>query len=168
MNEKQLKRIASKPGFGLPKGWGVKPAFSHHGNPDTQSEVRAWSDGLKDYGSGEAKNLERVAGYESLLRQRAQIRSKEKVTIKLRFYRYRKADYSRAISEKALIDGIVSSGFVRDDCEDALLLEDEGQVKVDSREQERTEITIIYPDVDYDNLWEPRTFHGNLGIKRKT
>ena len=165
MKESDVKKVLKRKGYGIPDG--CQPAFSKRGNPDTASEIGAWKDGTQDYGSGEAKNLERITGYESLLRQRAQIGCKGKVTFKLRFYRYRLADYSRAISEKALVDGLVSSGFVRDDCEDALLLIDEGQTKVDSRDQERTEITIEYPEVDYDNLWEPRTFHGNLGIKKK-
>jgi hypothetical protein len=166
MNEKQLKRIASKTGFGLPKGWGVKPAFSHHGNPDTASEMGAWKARVEDNNSGKQQDLESASGYESLLAQCLQIGTTEKVRVSLEFFRSRLADYSRAISEKADIDFLTQSGLVEDDSQDQILLIDKGQVKVGSKEEERVEITLEFADVDLDNLWVPRTKFGQLGIRK--
>jgi hypothetical protein len=76
-----------------------------------------------------------------------------KVRVSLKFYRYRLADYSRAISEKALIDCLQYAGLIRGDSEKEIWLEDLGQEKVDQKSLERTELTLEYQDVDFDNLW---------------
>jgi hypothetical protein len=169
MNEDDLNKILAKPGYGIAahKGYGCTPAFSKRGNPDTPSEIKAWADGTKDSRPREIENLESAPGYAQVLSERKQIGCEKIVTVRLKFYRFRKADYSRAISEKSLVDGLVYAGLIRDDSEDEILLIDEGQVKVDSREEERTEITLEYPEVDYDNLWVQKTNNKQLGIKKE-
>ena len=159
-----LKKLASR-GYGVPKDWGCKPAFSHHGNPDTASEIGAWKARVEDSNSGLKQDMEQPVSHESLLSQWLQIGTTKKVCVRLRFYRRRLADYSRAISEKADIDCCTQSGLIEDDSEDEILLIDEGQFKVGSKEEERVEITLEYEDVDLDNLWVPRTKFGQLGIK---
>jgi len=104
--------------------------------------------------SGAKHNLEPAAGDESVLPARLQIKSAGKVRVRVRFYRRRLADYSRAISEKAVIDCLQYAGLITGDSEKEIWLEDEGQFQVDSKEDERTEIVLEYPEVDLDNLWE--------------
>jgi hypothetical protein len=159
MNEKNLASIASR------KGYGIASSFHKRGNPDTASQVGAWADGTQDRGTREVLDVESDSGIKSLLAGRVQIKCPQKVTVRLKFYRTRLADYSRAISEKALLDGIVWAGLLRDDSEDEIWIEDEGQEKVATKEEERTVITLEYPDVDYDRPWEPRTQHKQLGFK---
>lgn len=76
-----------------------------------------------------------------------------KVRVSIKFYRHRLADYSRAISEKALIDCLQYAGLIHGDSEKEIWLIDEGQEKVGSKAEERTEITLEYDDVDYGELW---------------
>ena len=166
MNEKQLRKVASRKGYGVPKGFGCKPAFSHHGNPDTASEIGSWKARVEDNDSGQEQDLESTSGHESFLAQCLQIGTTEKVRVRLRFYRRRLADYSRAISEKADVDCLTQSGLIEDDQEACIQLIDEGQVKVESNEEERVEIVLEYDDVDLDNLWVPRTKFGQLGVKK--
>ncbi len=76
-----------------------------------------------------------------------------KVRVGIKFYRVRLADYgtesSRAISEKSLIDCLQYSGLIRGDSGKEIFLEDKGQEKVPSKEQERVEITLEYEDFNY-------------------
>lgn len=160
MNEKELRKITSRKGYGIPS------SFSKHGNPDTASEIGAWKANREDRDSGSLKDLESTSSYESLLAQCLSVGTREKIRVCLRFYRRRLADYSRAISEKADIDCLTKSGLIEDDSSEEILLEDKGQTKVDSKEEERVEITLEYEDVDLDNPWVPRTKFGNLGIRK--
>ncbi len=89
--------------------------------------------------------------------KKLQIGCSGKVTIRLRFYRHRLADYSRAISEKALIDALQYCGAICGDSEKDIRLIDEGQFKVESKDEERTELTLEYPEVDFDNLFVEST-----------
>ena len=95
--------------------------------------------------------------YEPLCAEAVQIGYSGLAIVRLKFYRRRLADYSRAICEKYLIDGLTYAGLIRDDSETEIRLIDEGQEKVESNEEERTEITIEYQQVDYDNLWVKNT-----------
>lgn len=106
--------------------------------------------------AGSLNNVESDSGDEQVGSEGIQIRSSGKVQIRIKFYRRRLADYSRAISEKALIDCLQYAGLICGDSEKEIRLIDEGQEKVNSKEEERTEITIEYPEVDFDNLYEER------------
>jgi hypothetical protein len=72
------------------------------------------------------------------------------------FHRHRLADHHRSISEKALIDALQYCGAIGGDSEREIRLFVEDQVKVGSKAEERTEVVIEYPEVDFDNLWIPR------------
>jgi hypothetical protein len=69
---------------------------------------------------------------------------------------HRLADHHRSISEKALIDALQYCGAIGGDSEREIRLFVEDQVKVGSKAEERTEVVIEYPEVDFDNLWIPR------------
>lgn len=99
--------------------------------------------------------MESDSSDESVCPEKLQINYSGKVRVRVTFYRRRLADYSRAISEKALVDCLQYAGLVGGDSEEEIWLEDGGQKKVESNEEERTEIELFYPEVDLDNLWKP-------------
>lgn len=148
------------------RGYGIPTAFSKRGNPDTASQIGAWKASYKDNDSGEVKDMEQSLSHESLLAQCLQIGTSAQVRVSIEFFRRKTADYSRAISEKADIDCLTQCGFIEDDKEPIILLQDLGQTKVESNEEERVEITLEYEDIDLDNPWVPRTKFGQLGIKK--
>jgi len=157
MNNDELKTILGRPGYGIassiPKG--VKHAFGKGSN------------GGKAGGEGEDSHMEPTSGHESLLAEAVSLNYTGRCIVRIKFYRRRLADYSRAISEKAQIDALVYGGALRDDSEKEIQLIDEGQFKVETNEEERTEIAIEYPEVDFDNLFVPRTRFGNMGDKKE-
>ncbi len=142
MNEKDLQKIVKRKGYGVAaSGAGIK------------GTLRAWASLSKDSGSGEEHDLEPDSRHEQMGAKKLQISYTGEVQVRITFYRRRLADYSRAISEKALVDCLRHVGFIRDDKEGEIRLEDGGQHKVGSDEEERTEIELSYPEVDFDNLW---------------
>lgn len=107
----------------------------------------------KDSGAGAIDDVERTAEQGVEGKKSLQVNYTGKVRVSIKFYRHRLADYSRAISEKALIDCLQYSGLIRGDSEKEIWLIDEGQCKVEEKSLEKTEITLEYGDVDFDNLW---------------
>lgn len=138
-----LASIFTKKGYGIPSAMPV-------------SAIGKGAISAKDRGARSLDDVERDSKVELEGPEVLQIRCTGKVRVRIRFYRYRLADYSRAISEKALIDALCYAGALSGDTEEEILLIDEGQVKVASREEERTELILEYPEVDFDNLWEPK------------
>ena len=136
MNEKNLSYIVGRKGYGI---------TSSLGKGSIVSEIS---------GAGKIDDLESDSLHASMGAKRLQIRCREKIRVGITFYRRRLADYSRAISEKAIIDCLTKSGLISNDSEKEIWLEDKGQYKVETDEEERTELTISYPEVDLDNLWE--------------
>lgn len=132
----QLRDVLSRQGIGIASAFG-KRAIG-----------RSFDD------SGSEHNLESNLGDELEGPKKLQIRCAGKVTVRIKFYRHKLADYSRAISEKALVDSLCYCGSLGGDTEKDIRLIDEGQEKVDSKDQERTEVTIEYPEVDFANFWE--------------
>jgi hypothetical protein len=141
-----LRKLLSKPGYAIPTAF--KPAFKG-------------STGGQAHDSGEGGNLESGGGYESLREEAVQVGYSGKCVVRIKFYRKRLADYSRANCEKYIIDSLTYAGLIRDDSEKEIRLEDEGQVKVDTEAEERVELTLEYPEVDYNNIWEKKTKFGN-------
>jgi hypothetical protein len=109
--------------------------------------------GLKIGNSRTVNNLESDSEYAFQGEKKLQINSAGKAVVSIKFFRSRLADYSRAISEKALIDALCYAGALRGDSEKEIRVIDLGQEKVADKSQERTEITIEYPEVDFDNLF---------------
>lgn len=105
-------------------------------------------------------DLEPTSELESLRAKKLSLNYTGKVRVSIKFYRKRLADYSRAISEKALIDCLQYAGLISGDSEKEIWLIDEGQFKVEKDSEERTEITLEYADIDYDNLWIKAKDHG--------
>lgn len=143
LNEEDLKAITSRSGYGIARG-GIKAGIK--GSLARQvSDSRALDDVESNSGDGplDAKKL--------------QVGCPDRVTIRLTFYRRRLTDYgescSRAISEKALIDSLVYAGLIQGDSGAEVRVEDGGQKKVESNEEERTEVELIYPEVNYDAPW---------------
>jgi hypothetical protein len=139
MTNEHLQAILSKPGYGI---------VSTIGKSSIKSQI---------VGSREIDNLESDSGDESLRSEKLQINYSGKVRVRITFYRRRLADYgegcSRAVSEKAIIDCLVYAGLIEGDSGEEIWLEDGGQKKVKTDEEERTELEIFYPEVDLDNLW---------------
>jgi len=135
----ELANILSRKGYGL--------------KSELKSEIGKRSVSSEISHSGSVNNVERTAKVELEGAKRLQIGCSGKVTVRLKFYRHRLADYSRAISEKALIDALQYAGAICGDSEKEIRLIDEGQHKVESKEEERTELVLEYPEVDYDNLF---------------
>ncbi len=139
LNETQLRAIVSR------KGYGVADAI---GKRSIGAQVGC---------AGKVHNVEPIVGQKLESPKKLQIGCAGKVIVRIKFYRYRLADYSRAISEKALIDACYYAGITRGDSEREIQLIDENQHKTENREEERTEITFEYPEVDFDNLFEEST-----------
>ncbi len=141
MTEDDLNKILSRPGYKIESG--IKSCLPQR---TVESEIKR---------AGEKHYLESIASDESVHAEKLQINYSGKVRVRITFYRRRLADYSRAISEKALVDCLQYAGIISGDSEKEIWLEDGGQKKVESDEEERTEIELFYEDVDYENLWVP-------------
>jgi hypothetical protein len=131
----ELDKLVSRVGYGI------------------KSSLGKGSAGRKDRDSGEVNDLERDSGDELEGPEKLQVGCSGKVRVRIKFYRHRLADYSRAISEKALVDCLQYAGLISGDSEKEIWLIDDGQIKVGSKAEERVELTLEYPEVDYDNLW---------------
>lgn len=153
MNESDLRTILARKGYGIKST--IKSSIGERSVASSLDRAR------------EDKNLESTPGDESLRSKATSYNYAGIVKVRLKFFRKRLADYSRAISEKALVDGLVYAGIILGDSSKEILLEDEGQVKVDKDSEERTEINIEYPEFDFDNPIVPRTRFGNMGDKKK-
>lgn len=138
ISESQLAELVRKQGYGVHSQIGKRAIGSQLSGPRPKHDL-------------EPAPVDELEGPEVL-----QIGCAGKVRVRIKFYRHRLADYSRAISEKALIDCLQYAGIIRGDSEKEIWLEDEGQVKVATKAEERTELILEFPEVDYDNLWEKR------------
>lgn len=144
MNEDDLKKILAKPGYGIQSG--------------IKGTLRAGSSLSKIGGAGALDDVESGPEHAQVGPKELQIACSGRVVVRLTFYRHRLADYgeecSRAISEKAIIDGLCYAGILSGDSGKEIRYEDGGQKKVESDEEERTEVEIFYPEVDFNNLWK--------------
>jgi hypothetical protein len=133
--EGELAQIIARQGYGIAKAFPKKTIGGAFGRARTEHDVEPDS---KSSFQGQKK---------------LQINYTGKAIVSIKFYRHRLADYSRAISEKALIDALCYAGALRGDSEKEIRLIDLGQEKVGTKQEERTEVTIEYPDVDFENLF---------------
>jgi len=147
MTNDDLRKVLTRPGYGIQSAF--KPAYGKSTN------------GLKAGSAGEIDDVEPAIGASQIRSEAVSLNYSGKCIVRIKFYRRRLADYSRAISEKALIDALVYGGALTGDSEKEICLIDEGQVKVESEKEERTEVILEYPEVDFDNLFVPRTNFGN-------
>lgn len=146
LNDSDLKGIISKPGYGIASsGAGIK------------GTLRAGIALHQAGGAGSLNDLESAPSDESLGSKKLQVGCTGRIEIRITFYRRRLADYgeecSRAISEKALIDSLVYAGLIQGDSGSEVRITDGGQKKVGTDEEERTELEIFYPEVDFGSLW---------------
>lgn len=139
MSEDDLNKILARPGYKL-----ESTLKSQIGTRTVESEIKR---------TRQEHDLESASGDESLHSEKLQINYSGKPEIRITFYRHRLADHSRAISEKALVDSLQYAGLIGGDSENEIRLTDVIQKKIGKDEEERTEITIDYPEVDLDNLW---------------
>lgn len=135
ITEGELTKLVKRLKYGVPNAFG-KGAFKANNNS-----------------SGAEHNLESITESSFQGEKGLQINYTGKVLVSIVFYRYRLADYDRAISEKALLDCAIYSGLIRDDSLSEIRFGSCCQKKVGSKAEERTEITLEYPEVDFDNLW---------------
>ncbi len=148
MNEDDLNKITARKGYGIVSS-GITGGI--------KGNIGAWASISKDRDSGEVNDLESNSGDGSLDSKKLQVGYSGKVRIRITFYRRRFADYgeecSRAVSEKALIDCLVYAGLIEGDSGKEIWLEDGGQKKVESNEEEKTVIELFYTDVNYEDPW---------------
>ena len=140
MTQKDVKRIISKPGYAV-AGRSIQSSF---GQSAIESQIKR---------SRQEHDLESDSGDASLQAEKLQVNYSGKPEIRITFYRHRLADHSRAVSEKALVDSLQYAGLIKGDSEEEIRLTDVVQKKIGTDEEERTEVEIIYPEVDLDNLW---------------
>jgi hypothetical protein len=149
MQQNELDTIIAKRGYGIVSEIGKGSINSSFGS------------------KGKVRDVEQRSGYESLRAQAVALNYSGKCEIRIKFFRKRLADYSRANCEKYIIDSLVYAGLIRDDSEKEIWLIDEGQEKVKTDAEERVVVTINYPEVTLDPLWVPRDRFGNIGQKKK-
>ncbi len=142
MTEDDLNAILSRPGYAISESK-IKSCI---GQRAVESQIKR---------ERQEHYLESAASDESLHAKKLQIGYSGKPEIRITFYRHRLADHSRAISEKALVDCLQYAGLIEGDSEEEIRLTDVIQKKIGKDEEERTEVEIIYPEVDFDNLWIP-------------
>jgi len=143
LKQEDLEKILAKPGYAVASSF-RKPIQTSLGKATVRSGIS---------GAGATSDMERVSGHESLPTERVALNYTGRVRVGIKFYRRRLADYSRANCEKFVIDAARYAGLLLDDSEAHMDLCDEGQVKVESEQQERIELTFTYESVDFDNLW---------------
>ena len=136
------------------KGFGIKSSF---GGGSFGSEGRR---------EREESHLESASRHASLLAKAVSLNYSGICEVRIRFFRKRLADYSRAISEKAIIDALVYAGALNGDSESEICLIDEGQHKVATDAEERTEVVISYPAFNFDEPFVKRTKFGNMGERK--
>jgi len=143
----KLKEILAKPGYGIPSR--IKSSL--------QSPIQRFGSLREADRTGEVHDVESDPDHGSLDSKKLQVGYSGKVRIRVTFYRRRLADYgeecSRAVSEKALIDCLVYAGLIQGDSGREIWLEDGGQKKVGTNEEERTELELFYTGVDLENPW---------------
>lgn len=151
MTNDDLQNILKRPGYGVRSslGKGIEPTIR-----DAALDVKAG-------GKGKDSHLEPAISDESLRAEAVSLNYTGKCRVRLRFFRKRLADYSRAIAEKAQVDSLVYGGAIRDDSQKEIWLIDEGQEKVATDQEERTEIILEYEAVDLDNPFVAKTKFGN-------
>lgn len=132
---KEFQKLVSRSGYGV------------------ASSIGKGSAGRKDSGAGTEYDLEPDPCDELEGPEKLQIGCSGKVVVRFKFFRHRLADYSRAISEKALIDSLQYAGLISGDSEKEIRIIDEGQFKVETKAEERTELELEYDGVDYDSPW---------------
>ncbi len=145
ISENELQTILKRRGYGLKSEIGKSSLESEVGRPR------------------EVRNVEPDSGYESLRAQAVALNYTGKCNVRIKFFRKRLADYSRANCEKYIIDSLTYAGIIRDDSEKEIRLIDEGQEKVMTAQEERVEIILEYENVDLENLWVHRDRLGNVG-----
>jgi hypothetical protein len=154
LTNNDLQRIIDRKGYGITSsigktdGIGLKSTIGKVGVDSEISNKR------------QANDVESDSSYESLCAEKLSLNYTGKCRVGIKFFRRRLADYSRANSEKAYIDSLQYAGLIVGDSEKEIWLEDEGQFKVATVEEERVEISLHYEDVDLDNLWVAAKQHG--------
>ncbi len=144
MTEDDLKTILSRKGYAISCS---EPTIKSKLGPRTiESQIKR---------EREIDNLESAVDDESLHAKKLQVNYSGKPEIRITFYRRRLADHSRAVSEKALVDCLQYAGLIEGDSEKEIRLTHVRQEKVETDEEERTEIEIFYDGVDFDNFWVP-------------
>ncbi len=140
----QLSTVLGRKGYGIESSIGKQGIKSTLGPSTITSTIS---------GAGALDDLESDSLSQSLGSKKLQVNYSGKPEIRITFYRHRLADHSRAISEKALVDGLQYAGIIKGDSQEEIRLTYVEQEKIGTDEEERTEIDIIYPEVDLDNLW---------------
>lgn len=145
LTSEDLDKITARKGYAIIGGSKLKPIASAFGSNAARAEAR---------GEGTPSDVERSTRHEPVPAERVALNYSGRVRVRIKFYRRRLADYSRANCEKFVIDAARYAGLLLDDSEAHMELIDEGQTKVESVDQERIEMTFEYEDVDLTNLWK--------------
>ncbi len=142
MTEDDLKEILKRPNYGI-AGTIKSSIKSSIGKGTIASEIRD---------SGEAADLEQHTRCQSVRAEKDTINYKGQCCIRVKVFRKRLADPDGNCYKYA-IDFLRYCGALADDNEREVRIIFEGQTKVGTDQEEKTEITIEYQEVDFDNLW---------------
>lgn len=152
-NEEDYQKIIARKGYGI--SGGVRGGIA--------GGIAAGAAAYSDNDSGSEHDLEPDSSHGPLAAEKLQVGYSGKVRIRVTFYRRRLADYgeecSRAVSEKAIIDCLVYAGLIEGDSGKEIWLEDGGQKKVETNEEERTQLDLIYENVNYGDPWTTAAIH---------
>lgn len=133
MNEKDLQDILKRPGVALKSSLGG----------GVSAKIRF---------SRQVTDVERPSGLPPVQTEGDTLNYSGQSTLRIKFFRKRLADPDGNIA-KYQTDFLRYCGALKDDNASEVRIILEGQVKVETEAEERTEIIVEYQGVDLNNLW---------------
>lgn len=106
----------------------------------------------KVHDAGASPDVERSAGCPPIQSQKNTLNYSGQCVVRVKAFRRRLCD-ADGNCIKYHIDFLRYIGALKDDTDAAIRLIFEGQEKVGTEAEERLEITVEYPEVDFQNLW---------------
>lgn len=143
MNQDQLNKILSKPGYALVST--LKPAF--------KSQFKREKTLNQASGEGEVPLVERSSGLKSVRPKDFAVPDSGRCVVRVKVYRRRLTDTGNDCW-KYHLDACRYLGWIQDDDDATIRLEEEPHEKVESNEEERVEITLEYDGIDLADLVE--------------
>ncbi len=141
MDVEEFNNIVKKPGYGIHSAFG-KGMRSTLKRP-VDAKVRD---------AGEGSDVERSDGCPSVQPEKNTINYSGQCTLRIKVFRRRLCDPDGNCT-KYHIDFLRYIGALKDDNAKEIRIIFDGQEKVATEAEERCEISVEYPEVDFENLW---------------
>lgn len=142
MTEQELAKVTKK------KGYGIISSFK---SPAIKSSLTKQKAINKGGGEGEVSDLERATGPKSVRPKDLAIPYSGQCIVRIKVYRRRLTDPG-SDATKYHLDALRYLGFLADDNDAAIRLEEAPHEKVESNEEERVELEIEYPGIDLEDI----------------